>query len=257
MARHWMSLALIAGSLIWAVGARAGQVTAIDLPDATGIVCFGNCQTQDVDLFLFNLGIDPETGDIVPIGNGSFQSADGDQVFLRTTGNVDPVLSLALSVVDNGAPTAFAISVTAPILPAYPAGTMLATMASLSGTLLDADDGDGVVAVSALSASGKLMDTLVNGASVSSIGEPVTRTSVGSGGSLVYGPFSATDSLVCPVAGCDLFSLIISFTGDGDGDRYVMEGRFELSEAQIVPVPGVLLLIGLGLALMPVRGRRG
>ena len=35
------------------------------------------------DLFRFSLGIDPQTGDIVPcIGNGRFESVDGDVVIL-------------------------------------------------------------------------------------------------------------------------------------------------------------------------------
>ena len=254
MTRCWMSAVLLAGCLIGAASVHAGTITVTDLPDATGQVCFGNCQAEGEDLFRFSLGIDPQTGDIVPIGNGRFESVDGDVVVLGTAGNVDPALGLALSIVDFGAPTAFAISLTAPLIPTYSAGTLLASMATLSGTLIDAAiDGDGLVAMSALSASGMLMQSLVNGTPVSSIGAPVPSTSVGSGGSLAYGPFSATDTLVCTAGGCDMFGLTISFTGNGGGDRYELNGQFDLSEMQSVPVPGVLLLMALGLAVMPTR----
>ncbi len=55
---------------------------------------------------------------------------------------------------------------------------------------------------------------------------------------------------------CDLFGLAMGFSGGGQGSMYAISGRFDVIEANSVPEPGTVALIGLGLAGLSFRRRR-
>ena len=78
--------------------------------------------------------------------------------------------------------------------------------------------GDGDV-YTAFLASSTIMRTLVRGA-VTAVG-PTASSNVGIGGTLVYGPHSASMAFTCPATGCDNFGIQLAFTGADGGDRVI------------------------------------
>lgn len=243
MAVKWVSAALFGLGLTAAGGAQA---LPSQLVSGEGTVCFGDCVAGGNNLFEFSILIDPRTGNIFTDGTNEFQY-EGDTVVIGMAGNADPIMIASVTVLDFGAATTFGFTFTSPFAPTAPAGAMLNSMATLTGTLFDARDmGDGDVSATALLASSSIMQTLVQGLPVTAVG-PAASSNVGIGGSLVYGPHSASMAFTCPATGCDNFGIQLDFTGAGGGDEYQFTATHELTPAQGVPAPMPLILISLGL----------
>lgn len=247
MAVKSLSAALLAIGLVAAGGVQAGL--SGDLVNGQGSVCFGDCSTPDGELFSFGVLIDQRTGDIYTNGPNRFVSAQGDIATVGMIGNIDPIMVGAFTVVDNGAPTSFGLSVTSPFAPAEPAGAMLTSVATLTGVLTDPQGG--TVSVTPNLVSPLLMEALVQGTSVVAVGPGVADAA----SSHTYGPESATATTTCPAGGCDNFGFLLSFIGDGGGAQYAFTATHLLTPAQDVAIPAPLLLIGLGLLGMS-RNRR-
>ncbi|MEZ5587103.1 MAG: hypothetical protein R3E46_08550 [Sedimenticolaceae bacterium] len=240
-----MSAALFGLGLVAAGGAQALAVN--DLIEGDGAVCFGDCSdTGSGERFTFKILINPRSGDFYTDGSNEFQSSFGDTVVIGMAGNADPIMIASISAIDFGAPTTFGFTFTSPFAPTAPAGAMLNSMATLTGTLSDADGGDGAVSATAFLASSTIMQTLVQGVPVTAVG-PTASSNVGAGGTLGYGPHSASMAFTCPATGCDNFGIQLAFTGAGGGDQYQFTATHELTPAQGVPAPIPLMLIGFGL----------
>ncbi|MCB1801340.1 MAG: hypothetical protein KDI82_06600 [Gammaproteobacteria bacterium] len=239
MAVKRLSAAVLAVGLVAAGGAQAAL--PFGLVNGEGSVCFGDCATPDGESFRFGILINPQTGDIYTEGENRFVSTENDTVVIGMSGNIDPILAVAVTVVDNGAPTTFGFSFTSPFAPTVPAGTLLTSMATLTGVLTDPTGG--TVSVTPTLASSTIMQAVVQGIPVAAVGPGVA----GGASPLTYGPFSTTVSSNCPTAVCDNFGILLGLTGEGGGEQYSFTATHLLTPGQAVPNPAPLLLIGFGL----------
>lgn len=240
----------------------AGQIIGIgDAVSGSGAACLGDCRFDQqgqlvaagdtAELFNFGVEIDPATGDIIG-GGGTFQGNQGTLV-VGPGGNVDPVQTLAILYTDSGAPTNLIVTLTAPIMPTFPGGSLLTTLADLSGVLYDGDDDGGSVAMGTVLPSGAVYETVIDGLTKFIFGPAVGSTDVGAGGSLAYGPYSVSSLHTC-IVDCAFFGIRLGIGGQGGGDQYSLLARHELVAAESIPVPSTLMLCALGLlALRRVR----
>jgi len=163
---------------------------------------------------------------------------------LDLTGNVDPVQTLAIGVIDFGAPSTFATAISVPIVP--PIIGPATVSASIAGICSDGGT-DGCGAGPNL-VPGNLADFFVNVFSTSVGiplgGNPGVTNFPASTGNFVS---SATSAFFdCgPAPGCTSFETLVSFTGSGGGDAIAFTTRYEITSAA-VPEPSTLSLLGLG-----------
>lgn len=222
-----------------------GHAGEIDVEDAsvTGSV------EIDGQVFDFRLDVDDD-GDFFL--DEPMEFSVGEDVFTLESvfGNVDPVQTLGVAVVDFGAPSSFAISLSVPLIPPIPGPANYRV--DISGSCSDGGtDGCGA---SPFMTAGALSEYFVNGfgTSIATLGPGYSDPNP----IATYGPFTGTGMLDCtPLGGCTSFETLISFTGSGGGDAIAFTTRYEITPKPI-PAPGSLLLIGAGLAGFAAARRR-
>ena len=165
-----------------------------------------------------------------------------DLVVVGANGDVDPIASMTVTVTDFGTPTSFAISLTTTIVPIVGLATSELT---ISGTLTDAAEGDGVSATPFTSSH--IGQATVEGLGVLDAGPPASTA-----GS--YGPFTQTTNLDSANFGgsIEAMDVQISFTGSGGGDVINFSATHTLTPVQTpaIPEPTTFAVWGLlGLTL--------
>ncbi len=164
-------------------------------------------------------------------------------------GNADPFISYGIGVVDFGAPTSFIFAFFTPVVPdAYTHAT-----SSISVGLVGIDGT--AVSISPLSPATTLQ--------VAAAGTPFPGTGLGVD---VGSACSGSGVVVCPPENASAFFAATTFDGlsvttsfglSGGGDQALLTGGATLDkETPSVPEPGVLVLLGTGLAAVITRRRR-
>jgi hypothetical protein len=193
-------------------------------------------------------------GSVLPAGA---QLCDGsvlpNDMSLTVLGSVFPFVDLTVSVVDNGLPTLFVASVFVPL------GAPIAGLGdwSLEGTLTvpGRPRVQGTVSPGG-TPSGRFIEGLLNGGvPLASLGALPVAQDVG----LVvaaFGPSAGTTDCGAIIGGCTGMTLVVGFTGLGDGQSTTINARFNLDPATPIPLPAALPLLAAGLGLLGVIGRR-
>jgi hypothetical protein len=231
---------------------------AVGLPMRTGSAapfpafCSGDSQTSavavvDDSCVPLPARLDGDTAsfgseDAIAVGGAS-----GGLIRAEGTGDTDPFIAFAISATDLGSPSEFAFLFTIPIVPLTGPATV---HAELGITITNGSPSPGVSIDPGTIAPAFIMSNNVGACAAgvdvgSSFSTPTTDTQ----------SFVA-DGIFPPSAGCDSsISVLVNFTGTGDGDNYGLTGRFEVTQLQ-VPEPTTLALLGMGLLAIAAMGTR-
>lgn len=217
------------------------------------LACDGSVMPAVAGASFRTLG-DGSVRDLTPLwmlGDGSVRTgselpSDLDGIYLSAlTFSPNPFVEAGVSIIDHGASTNFLLHFTGPL--SLGTNQFDYTLEG-SATLTDAT-GDGVSAgqVPAFGLNGLVFGTV----------DFIGLASLGVGGLSGTGSQSlatATGSGNC--VACANQSLSIGLVGSGGGDQIVVEARLDLTPATTVPEPGILGLLGLGLAALVARRRQ-
>jgi hypothetical protein len=166
------------------------------------------------------------------------QNVNGGSATVGGTGDPDPFISFSIAVTDTGAASQFTLSFNIPISPSLVGPQEVRS--TLSVTLTDGGT-DGITITQGIN---PIMANLV-GTCSAGVDIGTTSSASASFGSNVFSPAPAG----IPGVGCDSgMSVIIDFTGSGNGDQYGITGLFEVRNASNVPEPATVGLFAFGLA---------
>jgi hypothetical protein len=239
------SLLLAAGAVCISTLAVTPSAGAVDVdPKEWGAVVTIDGQSSAIPVVETEKGFTlPETWTV---------RAEGATVEIRQlSADFDPVMVLAIGVIDLGAPSVFDVFLFGPLVPAL-SGQIESTL-SIVGGLTDGTvpaDGSSIgLGVLPQTAQGTIENVGVIdvGPALGFAAEPDRAFS--------YGGYSTTAITDCNLFGgtCDSFDLHISFTGAGGGDGYALTA---VHEVQAVPEPSTLALLGLVGAITLIRRRK-
>ena len=239
-------LATPASAIALLLPAVQAGIGGVDLP-------LGTIEVQNDGSFRGGFPAVACDGSALPSGA---QLCDGsvlpNEMSVTVSGSIFPFIDMTVSVVDNGAPTLFVVSV---FLPLDPGITGMADW-SLEGTLTVPGKPrlQGVVSPGG-TPSGHFVEAQLNGGvPLASLG----ALSVAQGTGDVVAGFGPSSGMTdCgAIGGCSGMTLWLGFTGLGDGQSMAINGRFNLDPATPIPLPAALPLLAAGLGLLGVMGRR-
>ena len=190
-------------------------------------------ETQEIPLILNEEG----TGFTLATLGEKLVFSGGDEVTVHyVRGMFDPILVAAISVIDFGAASSFAVAVAAPLNPPLDGDSVL-SVCEIAGTLAD-----GSIPQDGVSVAPYLTDLLtqctIEGGGILDAGpafsSPLGITTYPSGGGAVSAS-THWDCSLLPDGTCDSFDILISFTGSGGNDGLSFVARHCLDEESCFP----------------------
>jgi hypothetical protein len=189
--------------------------------------------------------IDPRDGSFAFRNDGPIRLG-GDDGFLVESlafnGNVDPFLGYSVGVTDIGAPSAFSFTFGTPIVSdayTHAAAGFFAVLLGADGTSVSLDP---------VAPATRLQESLAGTSYPTAVNLGIDVGSGCDGSGLVLCPPESSQAFFAPTA-LSVLMLKTTFLMSGGGDKAAVVGSLEVDkETQQVPEPGMLLMLGVGLA---------